>query len=102
MLLRACASTGRRAAEKKAPSADEAYRLDAGSALRADYLYELAAVGSAPDKFDGAVNGGKERVVFAAADVFAGVKTRATLAYEYVARTDRLSAKALDAKAFAL
>src|SRR6056297_217377 len=84
-----------RAAQKKAPSVDEASGLATGSALRAGYLHKLAPVGATGDEFDFSVGRREQRVILAAADVLAGVETRAALTNQDVPRTYRLPAKPL-------
>jgi hypothetical protein len=54
----------------------------------------LAAIGELND----AVDKGKERVIFCATDVFAGLNARATLANQNAAAIDDLAAKTLNAE----
>src|SRR5690348_10565603 len=60
----------------------------------ADHAAVLAAIG----KLDHAIDAGEERIVFGAADVFAGLIASATLANQNAAAGDQLAAKALYAE----
>ena len=70
---------------------------------RSWYDIDCLATGSAfDDKLYRAIDGGKQGVVLAHADMGARVELGATLAYNDVACDDLFSTKALDTKAFGM